>query len=547
MEVSKSTVVMALSVMHVYAQLSPTADDVIDMTYLLTPDSLYWPGLPGFNYTRISRGPAKYAAKWLESNDICAQEHQGTHMDAPAHFSKDKWRVHDIPPHRFFGLAVRIDISSEAANNNEYNLKIEDVQKWEKENGPIPDNSILFIYTGWGKHHDNRTAYYGYEGTDSWLDANGNPLVRFPAISEDAAKWISSNRKISGIGTDGPSVGPSKTMMAHVPFLEKNIFILESVANLDKLSTTGDSVAALPVNIKDGSGAPVRLIAFKKAHFKPGTDDVMDLTYPLSNETILWPGRNPFQLIVLERGFAKLGNNTVWSEMNRFCSPEHVGTHLDAPAHYIKGSWRVHDIPPHILIGPAVRVDMSKKAENNTDAVLTVQDLEDWEKENGRIPDNAMVFLRTGWGKFVNDFEKYLGSTNRTHWVNDEGQPLLHFPGFSADAAKWLVNNRNINGVGSDAISYDAGQTTSFPAHVAFLGAKKLALENVANLDKLPNTGTTAFVFHMLHKDGSGAPTRVVAIKNSAITAGQVSSGVDVRPKLAAMMMSIVLILISCF
>ncbi|XP_013392313.1 uncharacterized protein LOC106160304 [Lingula anatina] len=546
MEVSKLAVVMALFVMHAYAQLSPTADDVIDMTYLLTPDTLHWPGLTGFNYTRISRGPVNMAAGWFEDNDFCGQEHQGTHMDAPAHFSKGKWRLHDIPPHRFFGPAVRIDISSQTAQNNEYNLQVEDVQKWEKENGPILDNALVFIYTGWGKHHDNRTAYYGYGSADSWLDANGNPLLHFPAVSEDAAKWISSNKKIAGIGTDGPSVGPSKTMMAHVPLLEKNIFSLESVANLDKLATTGDAVAALPVNVKDGSGAPVRIVAFKKAQFKPGPDDVIDLTYALSNETVMWPGRNPFQLFVLDRGLVNLGNNTVWLEQNRFCTPEHAGTHLDAPAHFIKGSWRTHDIPAHTLIGPAVRVDISKKAENNPDAVLTVQDLEDWEKENGRIPDNAMVFLHTGWGKFFTDFEKYLGSTNRTNWLNDEGQPLVHYPGFSEAAAKWLVNNRNINGIGSDTISYDAGQTTSFPAHVAFLGAKKLALENVANLDKLPNTGTTAFVFHMLYKDGSGAPTRVVAIKNSAITAGQVSSGVDTRSMFVALMMPFFLIFFRC-
>ncbi|XP_013393302.1 uncharacterized protein LOC106161021 [Lingula anatina] len=509
------TILFALLCNHIaHAHWSPAAHEIIDMTYVMSEDSLVWPGFNmKFHYTRIRRDQWKYGAGWLEDNDICRPEHQGTHLDAPAHFARGKWHVQDIPPYRFFGPAIKVDISAKAALNRDYNLEVKDVENWERANGKIPDGAILFVYTGWGKYHTNSSAYYGYDGAGDWKND-----LHFPSVSQSAAKWLAENRKISAVGVDSPSIGPSSSYMAHVPLHEKNIFNAESVANLDKLPTKGYSVAMLPVNIKDGSGAPLRIIAFKTVQISPGPEDVVDLTYPLGNNTVMWPGRASFKLLPVQKGYMKIGNNSVWVDFNNFCSPEHAGTHLDAPAHFIKGSWRIHQIPAHTLIGPAIRVDISKKAANNPDAVLTVQDLHDWEYENGRIPDNAMVFLYSGWGKYVDDYEKYLGTANRTHWENDQGQSLLHVPGFSGEAAEWLVNNRKIIGVGSDTISYDAGQTTSFPAHVTFLRAKRLALEIVANLDKLPPSGYTAFVFHMLHVDGSGAPTRLVAVKNSAIS-----------------------------
>ncbi|XP_013393356.1 uncharacterized protein LOC106161052 [Lingula anatina] len=504
----------------VHAYWSPAAHEIIDMTYAVSEDSLVWPGRErdGFRYKRIYRGPVDFGAGWLEDNDICRPEHQSTHMDAPAHFARGKWHVQDIPPHRFFGTAIKVDISAKADINPNSNLEVEDLMNWERINGKIPDGAILFVFTGWGKYINNRTAFFGYNGTGNARDSDGNSRLNFPAVAESAAKWLAENRRISAVGIDSPSIGPSKTALAHLPLSKNNIYMAEVVANLDKLPPKGYSVAMLPVKIKDGSGGPLRIIAFKTVQISPDPADVIDLTYPLDNNTVTWPGSASFELLVRRRGYTRLGNNTVWLESNDFCSPEHIGTHLDAPAHFIKGSWRIHQIPAHTLIGPAIRVDISKKAANNPDAVLTVKDLRDWEYENGRIPDNAMVFLYSGWGKYVNNYEKYFGTTNRTHWKNDQGQALVHFPGFSGEAAEWLVNNRKIIGVGTDARSVDAGQTTSLPAHVAFLGAKLLALESVANLDKLPPTGYTAFVFHMVHVDGSGAPTRLVAVKNSAIS-----------------------------
>lgn len=135
--------------------------------------------------------------------------------------------------------------------------------------------------------------------------------------------------------------------------------------------------------------------------------------------------------------------------------------------------------------------------------------MKDWEAREGMsIPDGSIVLLETGYSRFYPDKEKYLGTDQR----GDEAVKLLHFPGLSAEASQWLVDNRTIKSIGIDTPSIDYGQSQNFESHVNLMTRNIPAFENLANLDKLPSKGFEVIALPMKIKGGSGAPLRIVAI-----------------------------------
>jgi kynurenine formamidase len=233
---------------------------------------------------------------------------------------------------------------------------------------------------------------------------------------------------------------------------------------------------------------------------------ILEMTYPYEEDTIYWPTAKPFHLEKLNWGIAEDGR---WYASNEYSASEHGGTHADAPIHFAKNGRTMDQIPIAEWIGPAVKIDVCAKCDKNRDYSLTVEDIEIWEKEFGRIPEGAWVIMYTGIGtKYYPDKKKVLG----TEKVGAEAIPELSFPGFSPEAAEFLVKKRNITGIALDTPSIDAGKRTDFKVHQIICGANKLALENIANLDKLPLSGATLFIIPMLTKDGTGSPARVFAI-----------------------------------
>ncbi len=243
--------------------------------------------------------------------------------------------------------------------------------------------------------------------------------------------------------------------------------------------------------------------ATQHAPFPPGR--LVDLTYTFSEETIYWPTANTFTLEKVAEGVTPAG---FFYAANNFSAAEHGGTHLDAPIHFAAGKSTADEIPLERLIGAAIVVDVSSAAAENRDYQVQVADFENWEKGNGRIPDQAMVLLRTGFGKFWPDREKYMGTAER----GPEAVAKLHFPGLHPEAARWLVNNRKINALGIDTPSIDYGQSTLFESHVTLFSANIPAFENVANVEQLPAKGATLIALPMKIKGGSGGPLRMVAI-----------------------------------
>lgn len=230
-----------------------------------------------------------------------------------------------------------------------------------------------------------------------------------------------------------------------------------------------------------------------------GNCTIIDLTYSLNKSNAYWsaPAYAPFTY----KTVATLKNNGVLS--GAYSTPEHLGTHIDAPNHFEENQLSVDKLSLESLIGPATVIDISDKVENNADYELTVADIIDWEEVNGRIQERSIVLLNTGWWRRWDDYEKYKN-------VDDVNK--LHFPGYSADAANFLIEKRVINGIGIDTLSADFGISTDFDVHHIINGAGKYILENVANLDKLPPTGTTLLIAPIKIEGGSGGQARIWAI-----------------------------------
>lgn len=231
----------------------------------------------------------------------------------------------------------------------------------------------------------------------------------------------------------------------------------------------------------------------------------IDMSYAYDESTIFWPTARPFELEVVAAGMTEGG---YYYAANNFCTAEHGGTHLDAPVHFAEGKSTAERIPVQRLVGPAAVVDAGAAAATDPDYQVSVSDLEAWEAEHGRIPDGAIVLLRTGWAARWPDRAAYLG----TALDGPDAVPELHFPGLDPDAARWLVQNRRIDALGIDTPSIDYGQSTLFESHRVLYAEDIPAFENVANLDRLPATGAYVVALPMKIRGGSGGPLRIVGV-----------------------------------
>ncbi|MBS1734850.1 MAG: cyclase family protein [Bacteroidetes bacterium] len=233
----------------------------------------------------------------------------------------------------------------------------------------------------------------------------------------------------------------------------------------------------------------------------------IDLSHTFDSTTLYWPNNTkPFMHTTDAAGFTDKG---YYYSSYSICTPEHGGTHLDAPIHFASGKLTADKIPLTSLTGNAIVVDVSQKALANRDYLVSVEDWQQWEKENGRIPDGSIVLIRTGYGQFYPNREKYFGSAK----VGPEALTELHFPGIDPTAADWLVKERKVKAVGLDTPSLDYGQSTDFRTHQVLMGNNVPGFENLAALDKLPAKNIYVVALPMKIGGGSGGPLRIIAAK----------------------------------
>jgi kynurenine formamidase len=245
-----------------------------------------------------------------------------------------------------------------------------------------------------------------------------------------------------------------------------------------------------------GTAASPQLTLVARAEAATG-QTVVDLTHTLSASTPIWPGANPIQLQTL------VTHDKDGYYANQWTVHEHHGTHVDAPLHFGKGTWAADEIPEASLICPAAVIQVEERARTNPETPVTVDDLKAWEAKHGRIPPGAAVLMYSGWEARIGD---------QTAFRNMDAKQMMHFPGFSPEAAEFLLQEREINGIGVDTLSIDLGSSKDFKVHYTILPANKWGIENLANLGKIPARGATIFVGLPKVKGASGGPARVLAM-----------------------------------
>lgn len=228
-----------------------------------------------------------------------------------------------------------------------------------------------------------------------------------------------------------------------------------------------------------------------------GKTRVLDLSYAINDKLVPWPGDEKFFEAKVNATIEKNGYFT-----RSFWMLEHYGTHLDAPAHFPPGKATVDQIPAKQLMGPAVVLDVRAEGAKDADFQLPAASVEAWEKRHGRIPEGAIVLLRTGWASRWPDAQRYR---------NQDAHGKMHFPGFSSGAAKLLIE-RKVSGLGCDTMSIDYGASGDFAVHHLALGAGLYHLENLADLSELPESGAFVIAAPIKLEGGSGGPVRVFAL-----------------------------------
>lgn len=190
----------------------------------------------------------------------------------------------------------------------------------------------------------------------------------------------------------------------------------------------------------------------------------------------------------------------------RWTFTEHVGTHLDAPGHVIGGAKLSPELAPDELMAPAVVIDISAKAAEDPNAVVTVDDIVAFERGHGRIPAGAAVFMDSGWAaRWADGDLAYRGTDSLDEFP-------FSFPGFDPEACEFLIDRRSIVGVGVDTLSTDPGESADFPAHEVLGRAGRWGLENLTNLVGMPARGATVVVGLVPWEASSGGPCRVLAL-----------------------------------
>jgi kynurenine formamidase len=269
-------------------------------------------------------------------------------------------------------------------------------------------------------------------------------------------------------------------------------FVLEGVRQ--ELSRRGFIAAVAAC----GTVAATPIAAQQQAVRMPkGFREVIDLTHPFTSKLPVYPSYKPIQIrqrfTVTRDGFAA----------NEVTFDEHTGTHVDAPSHFVAGAVSGDRIPAAQLIAPLAVIAIADRASKNPDTLVTVDDLLSWEKRHGRLPAGALVAMDAGWDARANNGDRFL---------NRDAKGVLHMPGFSEQAARFLVEQRDIAGIGVDTLSLDAGVAQKFVAHLAILGAGKYGIELLANLSRVPGAGATVFVGAMKHDGATGGPARILAL-----------------------------------
>jgi kynurenine formamidase len=222
---------------------------------------------------------------------------------------------------------------------------------------------------------------------------------------------------------------------------------------------------------------------------------VLDLTYAFGPETIYWPTATPFARKDTSHGKTEAG---FYYAAGDYAASEHGGTHLDAPVHFFEKGAGADGISPSRLVGPTWILDAREACAKDPDHLVARADVA------GEIPENVIVLVLTGWGRYWPDKKSYLGDDRPGK------TDALSFPGLDPELARELVK-RKVRAVGIDTASIDRGKSTKFEAHRVLAEAGVPIFENVANLDGVP-ADSWIVAAPMKIEGGTGGPLRLLAL-----------------------------------
>ncbi|HEX6104370.1 MAG TPA: cyclase family protein [Gemmatimonadales bacterium] len=234
-----------------------TAGTWVDLSHDFSAETIYWPTARPFSLEVVSaeRTPAGY---YYAANNFAGAEHGGTHLDAPVHFAEGRHTSDQIPLERLVGPAAVVDVSAEAGADRDYRMDVAVLEAWEAAHGPIGEQTIVLVRTGWSERWPDKARYLGTARSGPEAVAE----LHFPGIDSSAARWL-AGRQVKAVGIDTPSIdhGQSTTFDTHRILFAQNVPAFENVTNLDRLPPTGGFVIALPMKIRGGSGGPLRIAA----------------------------------------------------------------------------------------------------------------------------------------------------------------------------------------------------------------------------------------------------------------------------------------------
>jgi len=231
---------------------------------------------------------------------------------------------------------------------------------------------------------------------------------------------------------------------------------------------------------------------------------LVDLSHSYGEDTLYWP-TSPTAFTKETLSFGDSGADYFYSAYS-VCTPEHGGTHIDAPVHFAEDGIPTEQIPLESLIAPAVIIDVTEQSMADRNYRVSAKDVIDFEAEHGSIAAGTIVLVRTGWSQFWPDAIGYLGDDT----PGDASR--LEFPGYGADATRLLAEERRVAMIGIDTASIDYGKSQDFIAHRIGAAQGVANLENLTNLQGLPATGILIMALPMKIEGGSGGPVRVVAL-----------------------------------
>ena len=184
---------------------------------------------------------------------------------------------------------------------------------------------------------------------------------------------------------------------------------------------------------------------------------------------------------------------------------EHTGTHWGAPGHFNAGEPLADELDPNDLFLPAVKIDVRDKCASNADYALTVDDVKQWERRHGRIPDESMIIMWTGW--------EYKWGTPA--FPNFDADGTLHQPGFAPETVQWFIDTNRIGrngGTGIDTFGPDLGTDPEFLASLLIYQRHRVSLEILAGLAQMPTTGASVLCGGFINVRGSGSTALIYGV-----------------------------------